>query len=389
MKNFEPTASLWQLGFRPFFLFGSLHALLAMLLWIAYLTGWLPRIGYLDPILWHSHEMIYGFTAAIIGGFVLTASQNWTGKRGVNGKPLQFLVALWVLGRVLVSIPGAPGILTAVIDLSFFPVLSFLMVPYLKDPDLRTERVFFLFFALFFTGNLLVHLQALGILQGYARSGVYLGLNTVVLVIIFMGGRVIPFFTESSVSRKQPKTWQGVELTSHVSAGLFLVADLFLPSSLPLAIIAFVAAGVHLVRLSGWYAPRIRRAPLIWVLHVGYLWLVIGFALSGLATLGLIAKTPALHAFTVGGLGVIIYGMISRVALGHTGRRLHPQALVVAGFYLLNFSAVFRVFGPIFLPNLYLWTLVMSAVLWIAAFFLYLLIYSPMLLAPRLDRRPG
>ncbi len=387
--NSSKSASLWQLGFRPFFLFGAAYAALAIALWVSFLGGWISRPGLIDPVLWHSHEMIYGFAAAIVVGFVLTASQNWTGIRGVHGNSLKILVLLWAAARIAISLPFVPLPVVAIVDLAFFPVAAYLMVPYLKDPELKAEKLFFVFYGLLFAGNLLVHLETTGLMPGYGRRGIFLGLDVIIIVIVFMGGRVIPFFTESSVARAQPKTRNWVEIGSHASAALFLVTDLFLPSSWPAAAVAISAGAIHFLRLWGWQVRRIRRIPLIWVLHLAYLWLVIGFVLSGLAALDLFQKTMAVHAFTVGCLGMIIYGMITRVSLGHTGRRLHPRAAIVVGYYLLLFAAVVRVFVPAVLPRFYTAALLVSGSLWIAAFVLFLIVYSPMLLAPRSDGRPG
>ncbi len=388
IKNSKPK-SLWQLGFRPFFLFASAHAALAIALWISFLGGWISRPGLIDPVLWHSHEMIYGFAAAIVVGFVLTASQNWTGIRGVHGNSLKILVLLWAAARVALSLPLVPLPIAATLDLAFFPVAAYLMVPYLKDPELKAEKLFYVFYGLLFAGNLLVHLETTSLMPGYGRQGIFLGLDVLLVVIVFMGGRVIPFFTESSIARAQPKTRSWVEIGSHASAALFLVTDLFWPSSLPAAVVAASAGVLHFLRLWGWQVRRVRRIPLVWVLHLAYLWLVIGFVLSAFAALGLFQKTLAVHAFTVGCLGTIIYGMISRVSLGHTGRRLHPRAATVVGYYLLVIAAVVRVFGPLVFPHFYTQALMVSGSLWIAAFVLFLLVYSPMLLSPRTDGRPG
>jgi uncharacterized protein involved in response to NO len=388
--NRQKTASLWQLGFRPFFLLGSLHAALAMAIWVSFLAGgWAPRMGGVDPVLWHSHEMVYGFSSAIVIGFVLTAAQNWTGRQGVHGATLQFLVGIWALARVAITLPGIPPLASAAVDLSLYPAAACLLIPSLKDPDLKAERLFFILFALLFAGNLLVHLETTGQLVGYGRQGVALGLNTLLVMIVFMGGRVIPFFTESSVARAQPKTWGWIESMSHLTAALFLIVDFFAPYSAWGAAIALSAAGIHFLRLWGWQVRRIRRIPLLWVLHLAYLWLVIGFALSGLASLGMLQKSIAVHAFTVGCLGTMIYGMISRVSLGHTGRRLHPKAAVVVGYCLLLASALTRVLGPVVLPSSPAPVLIVSGGFWIGAFAIFLWVYSPMLLAPRVDGRPG
>jgi uncharacterized protein involved in response to NO len=167
------------------------------------------------------------------------------------------------------------------VDLGFYPLLGIYLYPYLKDPELKIERVFFLYFALFVVGNLLVHLEAFGVLHGFSARGIALGLNTIVLMIIFMGGRVIPFFTESSISKHQPKVFPALEILSHLSAWGFLIASFLSRVSIMCAVTSFAATGIHLIRLWGWQVPRVRKIPLIWVLHVSYLWLVFGFFLSG------------------------------------------------------------------------------------------------------------
>lgn len=392
MKKQSNTA-LWQLSFRPFFLFGGMFSAISIALWLAFLFAGLPYRGYLPPVIWHAHEMIYGYATAIIAGFVLTAVQNWTGQRGVQGLKLQILFALWVLSRILLTTLPQASVVAAVIDLAFYPLLASYLIPYLRDPELKIERIFLAYFALFFAGNLLIHLESLGMIVGYSRKAVLLGLNTMIVVIIFMGGRVIPFFTESSIARAQPRTFPVVEILSHISAWLFLFTQFFMENSLACALAAFFAAAVNLVRLGGWYVRRIRRIPLIWVLHLGYFSIVLGFALSGFASLGLIESPSAVHALTVGALGMITYGMITRVSLGHTGRRLIPPASVVVGYVLLAVATLVRVFGPVFAPffesvlgtNLRVFSISLSGLFWIVAFLLFLQAYGPMFLAPRID----
>lgn len=376
--------SLWNLGFRPFFLFGAGHAVFAMLIWTGFLMRWFPLSGHLDPVQWHSHEMLFGFSTAIIAGFLLTASQNWTGIRGVHGRPLKLLVIVWALGRLL-PLTDLPPVLSAAVDLSFYPLLAYFLIPYLRGPDVKEERVFFLLFALLFAGNLLVHLEGLRILSEYGREGIYLALDTVLLVIVFMGGRVIPFFTESEKSRSQPKTWPWVEWAALGSVPLFLILDFASSRSTLFAAVAILAGVSHLVRLYGWQVSRVRRVPLLWVLHVAYLWIGLGFVLSGLSVFDVLPRSIATHAFTAGGIGGMIYGMIARVALGHTGRPLHPSAWVVAGFYLVNLAALFRVFGPWIWPSQHLPMMALSASFWVAAFGIYLAVYAPMLVSPRVD----
>ena len=381
--------ALWQLGFRPFFLFGSILSLIYMLIWALIQNTSIQRVGALAPMVWHGHEMIYGFAIAVVAGFVLTASQNWSGIRGVHGSKLKLLFALWLTARVLIIALPYDTIFTAVIDLSFLPFTGFLLRPYLKDVELRSERIFFIYFLVLMIGNTLVHTEALGITENTSTKGLLLGLNTIVLIILFMGGRVIPFFTESNLSKNQPKTIPLIEFASHISAWAFLFSQFFIPYSALSAIIAFIAGSFNLIRLKGWYVPRLRKSPIIWILHLAYFWICLGFIMTALSSLQLISVQIALHTFTVGGLGTIIYGMITRVSLGHTGRPLYLNRWIVRAYVLFNLSAITRVLIPTFLPTLYASAIQVSAVLWIVAFVLFIWIYGPMLIYERIDRREG
>lgn len=377
--------SLWQLAFRPFFLFGTLQAALAVARWLLFLNGLGPAPGFGDPIIWHAHEMLFGFASAIVVGFVLTASQNWTGLRGVHGWKLKLVFGLWALARLAYLWPLPSGAALAAVDLAFYPVAAILLVPYFRDPELKVERVFYVFFGLLFGGDLIVQLDWLGVWPGHARLGLRLALDTILLVIVFMGGRVIPFFTESSIAKSQPKTRRWVEIASHATAALFLAADVLAPESAVLRVAAAAAALAHFLRLAGWQVRRIRRIPLLWVLHLAYLWLVVGFALHAVPA----PRNLATHAFTVGCVGILILGMVSRVSLGHTGRRLHPSVAIVVGYVLLSISALTRVLVPLVFPSAYQVELLVSGALWCAAFAIFVICYAPMLLTPRIDGRPG
>jgi uncharacterized protein involved in response to NO len=381
-------APIWRLGFRPFFLSAALFALVAVLIWLGILLGAFRPVGFFDPILWHAHEMIYGYATAVIAGFVLTASQNWTGRRGVHGRRLWVLVLIWIAGRVLISALHRPSYVATAVDLLFYPSLALAMVPYLKPADMKIERIFFAYFALYFTGNLLMHLDSLGILPGQGMRGALLGLNTTIVMIVFMGGRVIPFFTESELSRHQPKTYAQVEGLAHVTAWAFLLSQLLIPNTAWAAWLAFAATVTHLARLAGWQVRRIRRIPVLWILHLAYFWIAVGFGLFGLASLGRIAIGPAVHALAIGALGGMTYGMMSRVSLGHTGRKLQPSSLIVAGYIALNAAAVVRVLGPLISASSF-WWMIATATTWVVAFALFIWVYAPMLLNSRVDGRPG
>jgi uncharacterized protein involved in response to NO len=380
----RPQSPLWSLGFRPFFLFGSMFSAISILIWLIFQLGWLRSTGVFSPTLWHSHEMVFGFVSAIIAGFALTVVQNWTGKPGVSGTKLKWIVFLWLAARVLLFILQRDTWLSAGVDLSFYPLLAFYLFPYLKDPDLKIERVFFAYFLLFWIGNWITHIEGLGIVPGIGRKGVYLSIYTALLMIIFIGGRVIPFFTESSVSKKQPKTIKTIEVLSHGSAWAFLITQFFYPFYKISVFVAFFAGLVHLARLYQWQVPRVRRVPLIWVLHVAYLWIAVGFILTGFTSLQMVSPFVSIHAFAVGGIGVVIYGMITRVSLGHTGRRLHPSYSTAVAYWMILLSAALRVIVPLIEPRLHDLAVRTSAVFWIAAFVIFVWNYYPILTKKRI-----
>jgi uncharacterized protein involved in response to NO len=204
-----------------------------------------------------------------------------------------------------------------------------------------------------------------------------------------MGGRVIPFFTERALTGVTLKRGRVIEWLSPSSVMLFLLGELFLPNSPLTAALAALAAGVHLIRLAGWYTHRYWRVPLLWVLHLGYAWIVVGFFLKLGASLGFVPPQFTIHAFTVGGIGVLTLGMMARVALGHTGRPLRVGSAMIVAFALINVSSLARGLLPIVYPQRFLELINTSGVLWIAAFIIFVFIYTPILIKPRVDGQPG
>jgi uncharacterized protein involved in response to NO len=372
---------VWGLGFRPFFLSGALASAVLMALWLGAAFGVtpLPRI---DPVLWHGHEMLYGFGLAVIAGFVLTASQNWTGVRGVRGRPLQALVGLWLLGRLAMWFYPEPRIVAALVDLAAVPWLAWLLVPYLARRSQRRNQVFFAYFALLASGNALVHAELLGWLPGAGRQGLWVAVYTFLLLLVLLGGRVIPFFSRNVLPGAAIRVRPWVERLCHLTAAAML-ATVWSPSPVFTSSVAGAAALAHGARWAGWFAPGVWRRPILWVLHLGYAWLVAGFALTAAAPWLGIPATQVLHAFTAGAIGVLAYGMMTRIALGHTGRPIQPAPAVTAGYVLVNLAAALRVVWPILDPARYALSLQASGTLWVLAFALFLWDYTPILLRPR------
>jgi uncharacterized protein involved in response to NO len=381
---------LLRLGFRPFFLLGSLLAALAIPLWIvAWLGGWhslQPQGGWLA---WHRHEMAFGFAGAIIAGFLLTAVQNWTGRPGLSGRPLGALVVLWLLARAAWWQPWAPLLLLS--NLAFFAAVAAVMARQLWA--VRQTRNYPIVGVLLLLG-LVDGLSLVGVQMqddGLQRQGVLAAVWLVAAMMGLIGGRVIPFFTQRGLGRvQQVPAWEWLDqslLLGSVLIALLHAAGLALrPGPLLAALFALLALG-HGIRLGRWFDKGLLRVPLLWSLHLAYAWLVLACAGMALWHLGLLdTPSPALHGLTIGAMGGLILGMLARVSLGHTGRPLElPQGFALA-FVLLNLAAMLRVFGVGIHYALALW---LAAALWTGAFALYLYRYGPMLCRMRADGHPG
>jgi uncharacterized protein involved in response to NO len=378
----------FALGFRPFFLAAGIYAVLLLALWLAMLQGTL-RLGSLPPTVWHGHEMLYGFTVAVIAGFLLTAAQNWTGIRTPSGTPLAALFMLWLAGRLALLIPDIPPELAAVIDLGFLPVLAFVLaLPILKAKQLHNYPFPVMLLALA-VANALVHAETLGWTIGTASLGLHLATYVVVAMIVVMGGRVIPSFTDNKL-RTRARRWKAIEILVPILTLAALLAALVAPVALLTALLAALAAAVHGIRLAGWYTRKVWSVPLLWILHMGYAWIAVGFMLLALATAGFTpAASSALHAFTAGGIGVLTLGMMARVSLGHSGRLLESAPLMTWAFLAINLAALIRVVVPMLVPQAYAPAMTVSGLAWMAAFGLFTVIYAPFLLRPRADGKPG
>lgn len=381
--------SLFALGFRPFFLLAGISAVVLILAWVLLLAGDMAFDNYYGLVGWHSHEMLFGFAAAVIGGFLLTAAKNWTGVQTLSGPGLVALALLWLSARVVALFSHVvPLWLIALLDLAFVPILAVaLAVPILKA-NKKPQLVFVALLTVMFAANLMTHAQLLGLTESSFESGIALMMNCVLLVIAIMAGRVLPFFTERGAQGAVPKKWPWIERLSIASLIASLLAELFVSGALLVAICFAVTAIVHGVRLVGWYSPLVWRVPLLWVLHLGYLWLVLGFLFKALALGGIGSEVIALHASSAA-IGVLCLGMMARVALGHTGRKLEAAKVMVWSFAMLNLAMVIRVFVPMLVPDVAGQAVFLSGVVWAIAFAIFVAVYVPILIRARVDGQPG
>jgi len=382
---------LWRLAFRPFFLAGSIFAMLAIPLWVAAWTGLWPGFqptgGWLA---WHRHEMLFGFAMAIVAGFLLTAGQTWTGQPGVSGNKLAALTGVWLLGR-LGWLLGAPIGLLVAADLLFLLGVTGLMARMLWVVRQKRNYPIIAVLALMTGADVLVLCGvALGD-DGLQRRGVLAGLWLVAALMAIIGGRVIPFFTQRGLGRSEAvKPWVWLDVALLIGTGLIAVlyaAGVALQQNRLIGLLFLAIAVGHLLRLVRWYDNGIWRVPLLWSLHLAMLWLVV--AATGLALWngGLLdGSSPSLHALSVGSMSGLILAMIARVTLGHTGRALQLPTGIVGAFVLFNLGAASRVFLSSQWPVTGLW---LAAICWAAAFALYAWRYAPMLVTARVDGHPG
>lgn len=379
-------SSLFALGFRPFFLLAGIFATLAVPLWLCVYAGDVRLATTLPPSAWHSHEMIFGLVGAVLAGFLLTAARNWTSIPTLSGAPLAALALLWLAGRFAMAFDASSGRWpSALIDLAFLPTLAIVLArPIIRARNWRNLG-FVVLLGLLFGANLLFHV---GGPLWYSRAA-GLGVDILVMIIVVMGGRVIPSFTESALKVVAVR-WRVLEWGSLASLGIVTALQV-VPGAERVAGVAMIVAGViNGARMLAWHSLATRRQPILWVLHLGYGWIALGLVLSGVTAF--VPSWPAsapTHALTVGAIGMMILGMMSRVSLGHTGRMLVVRRSLVVAFGALFLAALVRALGPLVAPSAYFAELILAGALWTLAFGLFTAAYARILIAPRVDGKPG
>jgi len=379
-------SALWTLGFRPFYLLASGFAALSIALWALQFSGWLGR-PYLQGPMWHAHEMLFGFTLAVVVGFLLTAGSNWSGRPTLSGKPLAALALLWLAGRVLVLTPFG---WTAALVNAAFPLCAALAlgIPFFAARN-RRNYFFVGLLLLMSLAQLGVHLAQLEVLRLPAWVGIQVALDVVLFIMAVMGGRVIPMFTNNGVRGAQAQRQPRLEQLTLGSTLALLAADLLqLPGPL-LVLLLGLCAAAHLARWALWQPWKTLRVPIVWILHAAYVWIPLHLLLRGLAALGWVASSTAVHALTVGAIGALVLGMMTRTARGHTGLPLQAGRAEIACYLMVLLAALVRVFLPLIAPAQTLNAVLLSAALWSGAFGLYFVRYWPILTRPRVDGKPG
>lgn len=390
----DRTSALFSYGFRPFFLLAGWYAVVSVPVWL-----WLYRSG-ASPLsampaqLWHGHEMLFGFVGAAIAGFMLTAVPSWTGSRGFGGLPLVVLTAIWLLGRAAFALAAdIPPALLVIAELAFVPGVLLLLAPPILRTLNRNLPLLFVLTALWCLDAVflwaVMHADA-----ALARQMLLTTLGVVLLLITVIAGRIVPSFTANALRARGI----GVSLRARplidrlAIAGMaaLVLADLVRMPAVFSASIAGFAALLHVIRMAGWQTRYVLKDPIVWILHVAYLWLPVGMALRALHVLGGFGFAAHwMHALGVGAAASMVLAVMTRAALGHTGRPLRVAPAIVGSYGLLIAAGVVRVFGPGVLPAGYMMTITLSSIAWTAAFLLFVIVYTPILLQPRADGRAG
>lgn len=379
-------------GFRVFFLLAGIYAVVSLGTWIALFRGWAVLPTGFAPPFWHAHEMLFGYAVAAAAGFLLTAVPNWTGTAPVQGWPLAGLAALWLAGRIAVwAAPWLPGAVVAAVDLAFLPVLAALMARALWPARKPKNFAFVGLLAVLFAANLHGYVPFLG---GAQEQGLLLAVDVMALLIVIVGGRITPSFTAAALRPRESApavaTYAWLERASILSVVAVVGFEAGGAPPWLLGAAALAAGAANTARLAGYRSRHTWTQPLLWSLHLGYAWVCLGLLLKGVsAFIPAWPATAALHALTAGGIGTMTLAVMSRAALGHTGRPLTAPAPVAWAYGLVSAAAGVRVFVPIVAPALYVDGMVAAGVLWVAAFGLFVAVYAPILLRPRVDGQPG
>ena len=377
--------ALFALGFRPFYLLAGAFSALSIAGWAGLFAGLVPS-GYLHGHpMWHAHEMVFGYTFAVIVGFLFTAGSNWTRHPTPTGARLAAIVACWLAARAF-AVFGIEW-WSLLFDLAFAVAAAMgLGIPLWRA---RNTRNYFFVVLILAVGalNAAFHLAILERIEVDLDRIMDLALDVVLFIIVVMGGRVIPMFTNNGVPGAGARRILALERTALGAVLALLAADLLALPATAVGVIAGVAALAHGARFALWSPWATRAKPILWIMHAGYAWIVVHLALRAASAFDLAAPTLATHALTVGAIGGLTMGMMTRTARGHTGRPLETGRAETLAYALVMAAAIARVFGP--MAGWTLPAIIVSGALWTAAFAIFTVTYWPILSRPRVDGRPG
>jgi uncharacterized protein involved in response to NO len=377
---------VFRLGFRPFYLLAAAFAAVSVPLWLLRYYGLTEAATNID-FNWHMHEMVFGFAIAVIVGFLYTAGRNWTGLWTPRGGQLAALAGVWIAGRL--AMLCAPPVVAALVDGAFLPLAAWPLYRVLKRAGNKRNMFLIVLLVLLTLANLAFHSARLGLLGLSTVTPIHAAILVIVMIESVIGGRVIPGFTANALTGVKPvinpkRDRICIAATALACAGWVL----HLPAPL-LASLAFAASCAQVVRLAGWKPHRTLHKPLLWILHVSYAWIAFGFLLLALAAIGKASSSAAFHVLAVGSMAGLIIGMITRTALGHTGRPLQTGTGEMVMYLLVQAGVAARFIAAVEAFGVRDTALVVAACCWSTAFLLYVAIYGPYLMKTRIDGREG
>lgn len=399
-KPYSPHPIL-NLGFRVFFASAAIFAIITMVLWIFVFMGKLSLGGVVfQPFYWHAHEMLYGYTMAIIAGFLLTAVQTWTGVPMPYGKHLLAIFSFWGIARLIWALtafnPNQGVTITLVIiafiaDMIFMVWMATIITRAVLKAKQKRQIGIVSKILLLALANALCYIGILSQNMNFNRIGIYLGFYLIIALVLTVGRRVTPFFIQKglSVGQTTEVTVKNSKALDAMSLGffvLFFISDVFIPNPILLSVAALATAIVNLIRLVGWYHHAIWKKPLLWSLFLGFFGMCIGFVIYALQAWGIGTHSLAVHALALSGIAMMTIAMMTRVSLGHTGRSIHqPPKTVVWMYILLIVAFIARVILPIFDMSSYIMWLMIAQTSWILCFVLFCISYLPILSRERAD----
>ncbi|MFQ3176123.1 MAG: hypothetical protein ACI93H_001120 [Psychromonas sp.] len=385
-NNPKPSIAFFEFAFRPLFLLASLFSIFALLVWNSILTGNIDLNLYGGSLWWHMHEMLFAFVAAIIVGFLLTAVQNWTGVRGLHGKGLMLLVALWLIARILFFFPNTlPHVLIAIVDIAFLPLAATVLAYPIIKVKLWRNLLFIPILLIMAGANAMMHYSSASQNPQLMSTASTVMALLVTLVMCVMGGRVFPMFTANGTKTPRIKAIAWLEKLA-IGSTLLAVLTAFNFIQLPsivIAIIFFVASAANALRAFRWKIWVTFKTPLVWSLHISYWCIAIGLLMVGLSQITTsVTHSQGIHALTIGAMASMILAMISRVSLGHTGRNIAVGKVMTMAFIAIILAFIMRVFGSYWIVN-YSHVISIAIGFWVIGYACFVALYFPILTKAR------
>jgi len=376
--------ALLRLGFRPFYIGSAAYAAIAVPVWVLSAQGWIELPGPLAPLLWHAHEMLFGFALAVVVGFLLTAARAWTGQATPRGPALGALALLWLAARL--AAVGLPYPVYAALDMALLPIVAMVLLRVLLLAGDRRNLPLVGLLLLLTLANALFHAAALGWLAINPLQPLHAGLALIVMIECVMAGRVLPAFTMNATPGLKLVVPRQLPAAALAATALGLASWVLLPASWWVATPLALAGTLHAALLR-WQPLLTRGRPMLWILHAAYSWIPAGLLLLALSASGVLSESAGIHALAVGATGGLVIGMVTRTARGHTGRSLLAGRAEVAAYALVMGAAALRVLLPLVAPAAWAW--MAAALAWSLAFAVYLWVYAPWLASARIDGKDG